>query len=90
MKISLKQAKDLLVDETIIVVENGVISEIKVAEPVEEVIEVEITKEIEKNFQNAVGQDSLTRFDKPKGKSNKNKKRRKPATINKNNAPKKE
>ena len=51
---------------------------------------VEITKEIEKNFQNAVGQDSLTRFDKPKGKSNKNKKRRKPATINKNNAPKKE
>jgi len=51
---------------------------------------VEVTKEIEKNFQNAVGQDSLTRFDKPKGKPNKNKKRRKPATINKKNAPKKE
>jgi cell fate regulator YaaT (PSP1 superfamily) len=35
------------------------------------------------NFQNVVGQDSLTRFDKPKKKPNKNKKRTKP-TINKN------
>jgi len=50
---------------------------------------IETTKEIEKNFQNAVGQDSLTRFDKPKGKQNKNKKRRKP-TINTKNGPKKE
>ncbi|MFD2892284.1 stage 0 sporulation family protein [Flavobacterium chuncheonense] len=30
---------------------------------------IEDTKEIEKNFQNAVGQDSLTRFDRPKSKS---------------------
>ena len=32
----------------------------------------------EQNFQNVVGQDSLTRFDQPKKKS-KNKKRRKPS-----------
>ena len=44
---------------------------------------VETTKEIEKNFQNVVGQDSLTRFDqKPKKKNNnKNKKRRKPTNF---------
>ena len=50
---------------------------------------VEATKEIEKNFQNVVGQDSLTRFDqKPKKKNNKNKKRRKPTNFK--NGPKKE
>lgn len=50
---------------------------------------VETTKEIEKNFQNVVGQDSLTRFDqKPKKKNNKNKKRRKPTNFK--NDPKKE
>ncbi len=58
---------------------------------------VEDTKAIENNFQNVVGQDSLNRFDKPKKRPNKNKKRRntsnnkpqqqKPA--NKKNAPKK-
>ena len=54
---------------------------------------VEIVKEVEKTFQNAMGQDSLTRFDsKPKSKNNKNnknKKRRKP-TINTKNDSKKD
>ncbi len=52
---------------------------------------VEAVKEVEKTFQNAMGQDSLTRFDsKPKSKNNKNKnkKRRKP-TINTKNDSKK-
>lgn len=30
---------------------------------------IEDNKEVEKNFQNVVGQDSLTRFDRPKSKS---------------------
>jgi hypothetical protein len=38
----------------------------------------------ETTFQNAMGQDSLTRFDQPK-KKNKNKKRRSSNTENKNN-----
>ena len=54
---------------------------------------MEIVKEVEKTFQNAMGQDSLTRFDsKPKSKNNKNnknKKRRKP-TINTKNDSKKD
>lgn len=36
---------------------------------------VEETQSVEKNFQNAVGQDSLTRFDQPKKKKRPNKKR---------------
>jgi cell fate regulator YaaT (PSP1 superfamily) len=44
---------------------------------------VEQPKTNTENFQNVVGQDSLTRFDKPKKKNTKNKKRTKP-TINKN------
>lgn len=54
---------------------------------------VEAVKEVEKTFQNAMGQDSLTRFDnkpnKSKNNKNKNKKRRKP-TINTKNDSKKE
>ena len=52
---------------------------------------IEQPKANAENFQNVVGQDSLTRFDKPKKKNNnnnKNKKRTKP-TINKNVAKKK-
>ena len=48
---------------------------------------VESTQEIEKKFENVVGQDSLTRFDQPKKKHNKNKKR-KPSNFK--NVPKKE
>ncbi|MBD3723869.1 MAG: hypothetical protein IE891_03575 [Flavobacteriaceae bacterium] len=44
----------------------------------------ETTKEEPKNFQNAVGQDDLNRFDKPKKKNNRNKKR-KPNPNNNNN-----
>ncbi|RTL13905.1 MAG: hypothetical protein EKK56_03270 [Flavobacteriaceae bacterium] len=48
---------------------------------------VESTQEVEKKFENVVGQDSLTRFDQPKKKNNKNKKR-KPSNFK--NVPKKE
>lgn len=44
----------------------------------------ETAKEEPKNFQNAVGQDDLNRFDKPKKKNNRNKKR-KPNPNNNNN-----
>lgn len=44
---------------------------------------VEQPKATVENFQNVVGQDSLTRFDRPKKKNKKPKKRTKP-TINKN------
>ena len=44
----------------------------------------ETVKEEPKNFQNAVGQDDLNRFDKPKKKNNRNKKR-KPNPNNTNN-----
>ena len=49
---------------------------------------IEDNKEAEKNFQNAVGQDSLTRFDRPKGKS-KSRPKKKPVTVKKQdgNAP---
>jgi cell fate regulator YaaT (PSP1 superfamily) len=40
----------------------------------------EVKTEIEKTFQNAMGQDSLTRFDQPKSK-NKNNKKRKPSGV---------
>lgn len=48
---------------------------------------VESALEVEKKFENVVGQDSLTRFDQPRKKNNKNKKR-KPSNFK--NAPKKE
>lgn len=47
---------------------------------------VESIPEVEENFQNAVGQDSLTRFDVPKKKKRPNKKRK---PSNDRNAPKK-
>ena len=40
---------------------------------------VETDETIEKNFQNAMGQDSLTRFDKPKNKKKKRPNKKKPA-----------
>jgi len=43
----------------------------------------------EKSFQNAMGQDSLTRFDQPKRKNKKPNKKRKPSPSNDRNAPKK-
>ena len=49
---------------------------------------VETTQEIEKKFENVVGQDSLTRFDQPKKKPNNRNKKKKPTTIK--NAPKKD
>jgi hypothetical protein len=47
---------------------------------------VEIVVEVEKDFNNAMGQESLTRFDQPKRKKNNNhkNKNRKPAITNKN------
>src|SRR5690606_4065760 len=42
---------------------------------------IDLPKEEPKNFQNAVGQDDLNRFDKPK-KKRKNKKRRNPNSQN--------
>ena len=49
---------------------------------------VETTQEIEKKFENVVGQDSLTRFDQPKKKPNNRNKKKKPTTTK--NAPKKD
>ena len=49
---------------------------------------VESTREVEKKFENVVGQDSLTRFDQPKKKSNNRNKKRKPTNFK--NAPKKD
>ncbi|MBV2196195.1 MAG: hypothetical protein KUL78_06800 [Flavobacterium sp.] len=49
---------------------------------------VESTQEVEKKFENVVGQDSLTRFDQPKRKKNNKNKKRKPSNFK--NAPKKE
>ena len=49
---------------------------------------VENTQEVEKKFENVVGQDSLTRFDQPKKKKNNKNKKRKPSNFK--NAPKKE
>lgn len=49
---------------------------------------VESTQEVEKKFENVVGQDSLTRFDQPKKKNNNRNKKRKPSNFK--NAPKKE
>lgn len=49
---------------------------------------VESTQEVEKKFENVVGQDSLTRFDQPKRKKNNKNKKRKPSSFK--NAPKKE
>jgi dTDP-4-dehydrorhamnose reductase len=42
----------------------------------------EIPQTIEKNFNNAMGQESLTRFDQPKKKKRPNNKKRKPITAN--------
>ncbi len=55
---------------------------------------IEITEEaVENNFQNVVGQDSLTRFDQPKKKKRPNKKRKPNNSSNNSskekNAPKK-
>ncbi|WP_396187715.1 stage 0 sporulation family protein [Flavobacterium sp.] len=44
----------------------------------EDYVEEVTAVSVEKKFENVVGQDSLTRFDQPKKKNNKNKKRRKP------------
>ncbi len=49
---------------------------------------VETAKEVEKKFENVVGQDSLTRFDQPKKKKNNKNKKRKPSIFK--NAPKKD
>ena len=49
---------------------------------------VESTHEVEKKFENVVGQDRLTRFDQPKKKKNNKNKKRKPSNFK--NAPKKE
>ena len=49
---------------------------------------VETAQEIEKKFENVVGQDSLTRFDQPKKKPNNRNKKKKPTTTK--NAPKKD
>ena len=49
---------------------------------------VESTQEVEKKFENVVGQDSLTRFDQPKKRKNNKNKKRKPSNFK--NAPKKE
>ncbi len=49
---------------------------------------VETVQEVEKKFENVVGQDSLTRFDQPKRKSNNRNKKRKPTNFK--NAPKKD
>lgn len=46
-------------------------------------------EEVEKNFQNVVGQDSLTRFDQPKKKKRPAKKRKPNNSSNDKNAPKK-
>ena len=43
----------------------------------EDYVEEVSTVNIEKKFENVVGQDSLTRFDQPKKKSNNNNKRKK-------------
>lgn len=49
---------------------------------------VETVQEVEKKFENVVGQDSLTRFDQPKKKNNNRNKKRKPSNFK--NAPKKD
>ena len=49
---------------------------------------VETAQEIEKTFENVVGQDSLTRFDQPKKKPNNRNKKKKPTTTQ--NAPTKD
>ena len=49
---------------------------------------VETVQEVEKKFENVVGQDSLTRFDQPKKKSNNRNKKKKPTNFK--NAPKKD
>ncbi len=45
-----------------------------------------VPQAVERNFQNAVGQDSLTRFDQPKRKKKPNKKRKNPNNTTTNNA----
>ena len=49
---------------------------------------IETVQEVEKKFENVVGQDSLTRFDQPKKKSNNRNKKKKPTNFK--NAPKKD
>jgi len=49
---------------------------------------VETVQEVEKKFENVVGQDSLTRFDQPKKKNNNKNNKRKPSNFK--NAPKKD
>ena len=48
----------------------------------EDYVEEVSTTNIEKKFENVVGQDSLTRFDQPKKKSNNNKRKKKPFKKN--------
>ncbi len=48
----------------------------------EDYVEEVSTLNIEKKFENVVGQDSLTRFDQPKKKSNNNKRKKKPFKKN--------
>lgn len=59
---------------------NSIKKGVKIAQ-LEDFAEETSEKNEEKNFQNVVGQDSLTRFDQPKKKNNNNKKRKK---FNKN------
>lgn len=59
---------------------NSIKKGVKIAQ-LEDFAEETTEKNEEKNFQNVVGQDSLTRFDQPKKKNNNNKKRKK---FNKN------
>jgi hypothetical protein len=49
---------------------------------------MESVQEVEKKFENVVGQDSLTRFDQPKKKKNNKNKKRKPSNFK--DGPKKE
>ena len=49
---------------------------------------IETVQEVEKKFENVVGQDSLPRFDQPKKKNNNKNKKRKPSNFK--NAPKKD
>lgn len=61
------------------------------ATSLEEYVIEEVTspETVEKNFENAVGQDSLTRFDAPKRKKrpNNNNRKKKPAIVNDGNKP---
>ncbi|QYJ69113.1 PSP1 domain-containing protein [Flavobacterium litorale] len=59
----------------------------RIASLEEYVVEEAADAVVEKNFENAVGQDSLTRFDAPKRKKRQNNRRKKPAVANDGNKP---